>query len=195
MITSESRALNERKAVLWVVRAVSYLVYFYLIVVEIILFIGFFLLLFGANPDSGFSQWAYRNLDQVMAPFRGIFTPIELGTTASGVRGDLRHLDRVRHDHLRHRRPRVQCASSVGCRGGSRRSTPPRRISRTRPRLLGRRPRPSSGAKRLRPHRLPRPRVHRQPSLRSRSRPRLRRLRRRPPLPRRPVRCHPASTR
>jgi hypothetical protein len=85
MITSESRALNERKAVLWVVRAVSYLLYFYLIVVEIILFIGFFLLLFGANPDSGFTQWAYRNLEQVMAPFRGIFTPIQLGTTASGV--------------------------------------------------------------------------------------------------------------
>jgi YGGT family len=85
MITSESKALNERKAVLWVVRAVSYLVYFYLIVVEIILFIGFFLLLFGANPSSGFTQWAYRNLDRVMAPFRGIFTPIELGTTSSDV--------------------------------------------------------------------------------------------------------------
>jgi hypothetical protein len=85
MITSESRALNERKAILWVVRAVSYLVYFYLIVVEIILFIGFFLLLFGANPDSGFTQWAYRNLDRVMAPFRGIFTPIQLGTTSGDV--------------------------------------------------------------------------------------------------------------
>lgn len=85
MITSESKALNERKAVLWVIRAVSYLVYFYLIVVEIILFIGFFLLLFGANPDSGFTQWAYRNLDRVMAPFRGIFTPIQLGTTSGDV--------------------------------------------------------------------------------------------------------------
>jgi hypothetical protein len=85
MITSESRALNERKAVLWVVRALSYLLYFYLIVVEIILFIGFFLLLFGANPDSGFTQWAYRNLEKVMDPFRGIFTPIQLGTTANDV--------------------------------------------------------------------------------------------------------------
>jgi hypothetical protein len=85
MITSESKALNERKAVLWVVRALSYLLYFYLIVVEIILFIGFFLLLFGANPDSGFTQWAYRNLEKVMDPFRGIFTPIQLGTTASDV--------------------------------------------------------------------------------------------------------------
>ena len=85
MITSDSRALTERKAVVWVVRALSYLVYFYLIVVEIVLFIGFFLLLFGANPSAGFTQWAYRNLDRVMAPFRGIFTPIELGTTSADV--------------------------------------------------------------------------------------------------------------
>ena len=85
MITTESKALTERKAVLWVVRAISYLVYFYLIVVEIILFIGFFLLLFGANPSAGFTQWAYRNLDKVMDPFRGIFTPIELGTTSADV--------------------------------------------------------------------------------------------------------------
>jgi hypothetical protein len=85
MITSDSPALAERKAFVWVVRAISYLVYFYLIVVEIILFIGFFLLLFGANPTAGFTQWAYRNLDKVMDPFRGIFTPIELGTTSADV--------------------------------------------------------------------------------------------------------------
>ena len=85
MITSESKALSERKAIVWVLRAVSYLVYFYLIVVEIILLIGFFLLLFGANPTAGFTQWAYRNLDRVMDPFRGIFSPIELGTTGNDV--------------------------------------------------------------------------------------------------------------
>ena len=85
MITADSRALNERKVVVWIVRAISYLVYFYLIVVEIILLLGFFLLLFGANPSSGFTQWVYRNLDRVMAPFRGIFTPIQLGTTSGDV--------------------------------------------------------------------------------------------------------------
>ena len=85
MITSESKALSERKAIVWALRAVSYLVYFYLIVVEIILLIGFFLLLFGANPTAGFTQWAYRNLDRVMDPFRGIFSPIELGTTGNDV--------------------------------------------------------------------------------------------------------------
>jgi hypothetical protein len=85
MITTESTALSERKAIVWALRAVSYLVYFYLIVVEIILLIGFFLLLFGANPTAGFTQWAYRNLERVMDPFRGIFSPIELGTTGNDV--------------------------------------------------------------------------------------------------------------
>lgn len=78
-------ALGARKAFLWVARLASYLVYFYLIVVEIILFLGFFLLLFGANAEAGFTQWVYRNLDRVMAPFRGIFTPINLGQTNGNV--------------------------------------------------------------------------------------------------------------
>jgi hypothetical protein len=85
MIGPDSPALAERRVIVWIARAISYLVYFYLIVVEVILLIGFFLLLFGANPSAGFTQWAYRNLDRVMDPFRGIFTPIELGTTSADV--------------------------------------------------------------------------------------------------------------
>ena len=78
-------AADLRKGFLWGAKFLSYLVYVYLILVEIVLVIGFFLLLFGANPTAGFTQWAYRNLDRVMAPFRGIFTPIELGTTSGDV--------------------------------------------------------------------------------------------------------------
>jgi len=44
----------------------------------VILVLGFFLLLFGANPEAAFAEWVYRSLDRVMAPFRGIFEPIEL---------------------------------------------------------------------------------------------------------------------
>jgi len=84
-ITSETTALQERKFIVAAVRILTYLVYAYLIVVEIILVIGFFLLLFGANPSAGFTQWAYRNLDRVMAPFRGIFSQIQLGTTSDDV--------------------------------------------------------------------------------------------------------------
>jgi uncharacterized protein YggT (Ycf19 family) len=85
MITADSGALGERKAVLLTARVVGYFVYAYLIVVEIILLLGFVLLLFGANPSAGFTQWVYRNLDRVMAPFRGIFTPIELGVTGGDI--------------------------------------------------------------------------------------------------------------
>ena len=85
MINADSPALRERKVVLWIARAISYLVYAYLIVVEIILLMGFVLLLFGANPSAGFTEWVYRNLDRVMSPFRGIFTPIELGVSGNDV--------------------------------------------------------------------------------------------------------------
>jgi len=78
-------AAELRKGFLWGAKILSYMVYVYLILVEIVLVIGFFLLLFGANPTAGFTQWAYRNLDRVMAPFRGIFTPIDLGTTSGDV--------------------------------------------------------------------------------------------------------------
>lgn len=84
-ITDSSQGLEQRRIIVWIARAVSYLVYAYLLVVEVILLLGFLLLLFGANPTAGFTQWAYRNLDRVMAPFRGIFTPIELGTTSADV--------------------------------------------------------------------------------------------------------------
>ena len=78
-----------QRGVLWLARALTYFVYAYLIIVEIILAIGFFLKLFGANPSSGFVEWSYRNLDRAMQPFRGIFAPIELGTTGNNVEATL----------------------------------------------------------------------------------------------------------
>jgi hypothetical protein len=58
------------------------MIYAYVIAVELILISGFVLVLSGADPDSQFVDWIYRSLDSAMDPFRGIFTPIELGTTA-----------------------------------------------------------------------------------------------------------------
>jgi hypothetical protein len=71
-----------RRVILWGSRAVSYFVYVYILFVEIILSLGFFFLLFGANPSASFTEWLYRSLERAMEPFRGIFTPIELGTTS-----------------------------------------------------------------------------------------------------------------
>jgi len=74
-----------RRAALWLTRGVSYLVYAYLMVVEIILFLGFLLLLLGANQSSSFVEWIYRSMDRAMRPFRGIFEPIQIGTTQADV--------------------------------------------------------------------------------------------------------------
>ncbi|MFW2332408.1 hypothetical protein [Ilumatobacter sp.] len=74
-----------RRAMLWIARAITWLLNAYILIVEIILLLGFLLLLGGANPSSSFVQWAYRNLDRAMKPFRGIFEPIEIGTTSGDV--------------------------------------------------------------------------------------------------------------
>ncbi len=78
-----SNLLGTRRTIAWVARAVSYLVYAYVVVVQVILGLGFFLLLFGANPTSDFVRWVYRSLNRAMEPFRGIFEPIELGTAGN----------------------------------------------------------------------------------------------------------------
>ncbi len=59
-------------------RVITYLVYAFVIVALVILVFGFFLLLFGASPDAAFTEWVYRSLDRVMAPFRGIFETVPL---------------------------------------------------------------------------------------------------------------------
>jgi len=74
-----------QRVTLIIAKAVSTLVLIYLVIVEIILFLGFLLKLLGADPTSGFVEWAYRNLDRAMQPFRGIFAPVELGTAANDV--------------------------------------------------------------------------------------------------------------
>lgn len=66
-------------------KALTFLVYLYVLVVEVILTLGFVLLLLGANPSSSFVEWVYRSLDRIMRPFRGIFEPIELGITGNDV--------------------------------------------------------------------------------------------------------------
>jgi len=63
---------------IWIARALTYLVYAFVILALIMLLLGFFLLLFGANPDAPFAEWVYRSLTRVMAPFRGLFEPIQL---------------------------------------------------------------------------------------------------------------------
>lgn len=66
-------------------KVVTTIVYAYVLAVEVILGLGFILLLFGANPSSGFVEWIYRSMDRAMKPFRGIFEPVELGVAGNDV--------------------------------------------------------------------------------------------------------------
>ena len=61
-----------------IARALTYLVYAFVIVALVLLMLGFFLLLFGANPDASFAEWVHRGLRRVMAPFRGLFEEVPL---------------------------------------------------------------------------------------------------------------------
>ncbi len=66
-------------------KLITFVVYAYVVLVEVILMLGFVLLLFGANPSSTFVAWVYRNLDRAMRPFRGIFEPVELGIAGNDI--------------------------------------------------------------------------------------------------------------
>jgi uncharacterized protein YggT (Ycf19 family) len=63
-------------AVARIARALTFLVYAFVIVALIVLLLGFLLQLLGANPDAPFAEWLYRGLRRVMAPFRGLFEPV-----------------------------------------------------------------------------------------------------------------------
>jgi uncharacterized protein YggT (Ycf19 family) len=65
-------------AIARIARALTYLVYAFVLVALVLLLFGFVLLLFGANPDAPFAEWVYRGLKRVMAPFRGLFEPVPL---------------------------------------------------------------------------------------------------------------------
>src|SRR6185437_12931659 len=56
-------------------RAITYIAYAYCLVAAVFLFLGAFLLLFGANTDSGFVRFIYQGAENFLAPFRGIFPP------------------------------------------------------------------------------------------------------------------------
>ena len=82
---SSTTLRSTERATIWTARLLVQLVTAVVIVTEVILLLGFLLLLFGANSQAGFVAWAYRNLDRVMAPFRGIFEPINVGVASNDV--------------------------------------------------------------------------------------------------------------
>ncbi len=62
-------------------RALTYIVYAFMLVAVVFLSVGFFLLLFGANPNVGFTQFVYKVAAEFLQPFRGIFPAHQVGET------------------------------------------------------------------------------------------------------------------
>jgi uncharacterized protein YggT (Ycf19 family) len=54
-------------------KLLTLLIYLFFIVATLFLIIGFFLLLFGANPDTPFVKFVYHFAALFLQPFRGIF--------------------------------------------------------------------------------------------------------------------------
>lgn len=54
-------------------RILSYCVYAYAMIASVVLAIGFFLLLFSANPTTPFVKFIYKTGTEFLQPFRGIF--------------------------------------------------------------------------------------------------------------------------
>jgi uncharacterized protein YggT (Ycf19 family) len=64
--SDKTKGLRFAKVLVWIV-------YAYFAIAVIILTLAFFLLLFNASQDAGFTQWVYRSANRVLEPFRGIF--------------------------------------------------------------------------------------------------------------------------
>jgi uncharacterized protein YggT (Ycf19 family) len=62
-------------------RVLSYIVYAFMVVAVVFLSLGFVLLLFGANPDVGFTEFVYKVANEFLQPFRGIFPSHSVGET------------------------------------------------------------------------------------------------------------------
>ena len=59
-------------------KVLLWFVYAWLVFNLVLLFLAFVLQLLGANPDAAFAEWVYRSVQRSMAPFRGLFEPIEV---------------------------------------------------------------------------------------------------------------------
>lgn len=79
--TPDARAHIHVPWYLTVLRVFSWLLYAWVIVGVVALSLRVFLLLFGANPEAGFSALVLRVSEPYMQPFRDIFPPRPAGDT------------------------------------------------------------------------------------------------------------------
>jgi uncharacterized protein YggT (Ycf19 family) len=82
MATAQRKPTDSKLAFISFSRVLTYMVYGFVIVAVTFLTFGFFLLLFGANPNTAFVKFIYNIAEEFMQPFRGIFPLHQLSTNA-----------------------------------------------------------------------------------------------------------------
>jgi hypothetical protein len=70
-----------------IARASAIIAYCFLLGVEMVLAVGFFLHLLGADPSWPVVEWVYHTSDRFMRPFQGIFESVEPGI--EGIAGNV----------------------------------------------------------------------------------------------------------
>jgi uncharacterized protein YggT (Ycf19 family) len=69
---------STKTIVIKICRALVWIIYAWVVITIVLLFLGFLLQLFGADPSAGFVEFVYRSTQRAMAPFRGIFESVPL---------------------------------------------------------------------------------------------------------------------
>ncbi len=64
-------------------RLIATVIFFYVMLLEVVLAVGFVCVLVGIDPSTWFVDLVYRVVERTMQPFRGLFTAIEFGTGSS----------------------------------------------------------------------------------------------------------------
>lgn len=73
---------SSKLSVIKAARALTYLVYAWLVIATTFLFLGFILLLLGANPETSFVHFVYQIAAHFLEPFRGMFPTHQISDTA-----------------------------------------------------------------------------------------------------------------
>lgn len=73
---------SSKLSIIKVARALTYLVYTWLIIATTFLFLGFILLLLSANPTTPFVHFVYQIAAHFLEPFRGMFPTHQISDTA-----------------------------------------------------------------------------------------------------------------
>lgn len=79
MSTSDGVEASGERPVRRIARVVTWVIYVYVVIVEVVLLIGFVCLLVGVEPSNWLAEWIYRSVDRAMGPYRGVFDSIEYG--------------------------------------------------------------------------------------------------------------------